>query len=62
MENKCKEYNVNYKLTDESYTSKICSFCSKESTINKNRLLNCDCGLQLDRDINGSINILLKNL
>lgn len=60
--NKCKEYNVNYKLTDESYTSKICSFCSKESTINKYRLLNCDCGLQLDRDINGSINILLKNL
>ena len=62
LENKCKEYNVNYKLTDESYTSKICSFCSTETTINKDRLLNCNCGLRLDRDINGSVNILLKNL
>jgi putative transposase len=62
LENKCKEYNVNYKLTNESYTSKVCSFCSMETTINNDRLLNCGCGLRLDRDINGSINILLKNL
>lgn len=61
LEYKCKEYNSNFYLTDESYTSKMCSNCSNESTINKNRLLTCNCGINLDRDINGCVNILLKN-
>lgn len=61
LEYKCKEYNSNFILVDESYTSKICSHCSNESSINKNRLLMCNCGVNLDRDINGCINILLKN-
>ena len=61
LEYKCKEYNSNFHLTDESYTSKTCSNCSNESTINKDRLLTCNCGINLDRDINGCINILLKN-
>jgi len=59
---KCKEYNTNLKLVDESYTSKVCSFCKEIATINNNRQLHCSCNLLLDRDINGCINILLKSL
>lgn len=58
---KCNEYNVKLKLVDESYTSKVCSFCSKIATIKNNRQLNCGCKFALNRDINGCINILLKN-
>lgn len=59
---KCIQYNSNLKLVNESYTSKVCSFCSSLSEINKNRTLNCSCKMNLNRDINGSINILLKCL
>ena len=59
---KCKENNVSLKLVDESYTSKVCSFCKETSTINKNRRLVCNCIFSLDRDINGCINILLKSM
>lgn len=58
---KCNEYKTNLVITDESYTSKICSFCNGESSSYTNRKLNCGCTFNLDRDINGSINILLKN-
>jgi transposase len=59
---KCNQYKVNLQIIDESYTSKICSFCNKLSTISSERTLNCDCKLHLDRDINGCINILLKSI
>jgi putative transposase len=59
---KCNENNINLKLVDESYTSKICSFCKQTAVINNNRTLSCSCNLSLDRDINGCVNILLKSL
>jgi putative transposase len=59
---KCSQYNTNLKIVDECYTSKICSFCASTSEITKNRNLKCKCKLNLNRDINGSINILLKSL
>jgi transposase len=59
---KCAENKINLKIIDESYTSKICSFCSSLTNISTDRKLNCNCKLNLDRDINGSINILLKSL
>jgi IS605 OrfB family transposase len=59
---KCEEYNVNFKLIDESYTSKVCSFCKETSSIGNDRKLKCKCNLNLDRDINGCVNILLKSL
>lgn len=62
LEFKCKEYNINLKLVDESYTSKICSFCKQTAIINNDRTLKCSCNLSLDRDINGCVNILLKSL
>jgi len=58
---KCTEYSANLKVIDESYTSKICSFCKQLSTIRNDRTLKCSCGLNLDRDINGCINILLRS-
>jgi putative transposase len=59
---KCDENHVNLKITDESFTSKICSLCGIESKIRTDRTLSCGCNLNLDRDINGCINILLKSL
>lgn len=59
---KCNENHVNLKITDESFTSKMCSLCGIESKIRCDRTLSCRCNLNLDRDINGCINILLKSL
>jgi len=59
---KCDENHVNLKITDESFTSKICSLCGVESKIRSDRTLSCKCNLNLDRDINGCINILLKSV
>ena len=36
MELKCKEYNIEYKITNETYTSKMCCLCSEISKIDKN--------------------------
>lgn len=63
LEFKCKEYNIEYNITEEAYTSKICCLCNNISKIEKTtRCLKCKCKNNLDRDINGSINILFKNL
>lgn len=60
---KCNKYNIIYNITDESFTSKICCYCGLACKINKNtRCLECQCKTNLDRDINGCINILFKNL
>jgi putative transposase len=60
---KCEEYNIEYYITDESFTSKICCKCASLCKINKQtRCLDCKCKTNLDRDLNGCINILLKNL
>ena len=53
-------------IVDESYTSKTCGVCG---TINNNlgglktfKCINNDCKIIIDRDYNGSRNILLKHL
>ena len=53
-------------IVDESYTSKTCGLCG---TINNNlgglktfKCINNDCKIIIDRDYNGSRNILLKHL
>ncbi|MEG1345029.1 MAG: transposase, partial [Clostridia bacterium] len=59
---KCIENNIELRVVDRWFpSSKICSNCGN---INKNlklsdRIYNCSCGLQIDRDLNASIN--LKN-
>lgn len=59
---KCKINNIELRVVDRWYpSSKLCSNCSK---VNKDlrlsdRMYRCSCGLEIDRDLNASIN--LKN-
>lgn len=48
---------------DESYTSKTCAKCGGRIN-NKlwNRYIRCDCGHEMDRDLNSAINIMVKFL
>jgi len=47
----------------ERNTTKRCSFCGqKENRKLSVRIINCDCGLIIDRDINSAINILQRYL
>lgn len=64
LQNKCKKYNVNYKLVDESFTSKTCSCCAKyDDKLGSSKVYNCKfCLSSIDRDINGARNIYIKNL
>lgn len=60
---KCDEYNIPYVLSDESYTSKTCSRCASVNNVIKNRRLKCStCNFSVDRDCNGALNILFKNV
>ena len=59
--NKCKERNIELRLVDIFYpSSKTCSCCG---SIKRNLKLNdriykcCNCGLEMDRDYNASINL-----
>ena len=59
--NKCKERNIELRLVDTFYpSSKTCSCCG---SIKRNLKLNdriykcCNCGLEIDRDYNASINL-----
>ncbi len=62
LEHKGKEYGCEIKVVTEEYTSKCCSKCGILSEEYNNRVKNCKfCGLKIDRDINGSRNILIKN-
>ena len=59
--NKCKERNIELRLVDTFYpSSKTCSCCSsikKDLKLN-DRIYKCsNCGLEIDRDYNASINL-----
>ena len=59
--NKCKERNIELRLVDTFYpSSKLCSCCGsikKDLKLN-NRIYKCsNCGLEIDRDYNASINL-----
>ena len=61
---KCLLNNVNFKLINESYTSKTCSNCGNyKNDLGKAKIYNCThCNMIIDRDINGSRNIYIKSL
>lgn len=47
----------------EEYTSKTCGRCGNIVNIGSNEIFTCDnCFLEIDRDVNGSRNILIKQL
>ena len=59
--NKCKERNIELRLADTFYpSSKACSCCGsikKDLKLN-DRIYKCNsCGLEIDRDLNASINL-----
>lgn len=60
LEYKCKLYGNKLIIADRFYpSSKTCSSCRKIKTDLKlsDRIYKCDCGLELDRDLNAAINL-----
>ena len=59
--NKCKERNIELRLVDTFYpSSKTCSCCGeikKDLKLNDRTYKCCNCGLEIDRDYNASINL-----
>ena len=60
MKYKCEKYGIEFMKVDRFYpSSKTCSSCG---TIKKNlkfsdRVYKCECGLEIDRDLNASMNL-----
>ena len=60
---KGEEYDCLVKEVTEEYTSKACTKCGHLSNNYKGRTKICTkCNLHINRDVNGSRNILLKNI
>ena len=61
---KCNISNRNYKIVNESYTSKMCSRCGNmKNDLGSNKIYKCtECNLKIDRDINGARGIFIKSI
>lgn len=61
---KCNVNNINLGVTNEWFSSKMCSMCSNiDENLGSNKIYNCKkCGKIIDRDINGARNIYIKSL
>jgi putative transposase len=63
LKNKAIEYGSKIVVVTEEYTSQACSSCGHRSTKYNKREKEClKCKIKIDRDINGSRNILIKNI
>ena len=61
--NKCKENNNTLFITNESYTSRTCCSCGHLNVPSTDKVFTCKkCRYTIDRDINGSRNIMIKTL
>ena len=61
--NKCKEYGSELIEVTEEYTSKTCTNCGIQSnTYSKERIKKCKCNYEINRDVNGARNIMIKNI
>ena len=59
---KCSVYGKKVYIVDESYTSKTCGKCGTLNNVGGKEVYKCNvCNIEIDRDINGSRNIFLKN-
>jgi len=58
----CDKYCKKLYLVSEEYTSKTCGFCGKLNEVGSSKEYKCNCGIDIDRDINGARNILIKSL
>ena len=60
---KCKKNEKKLYVVDEAWTSKTCTLCGKINDVGGKEVYQCGgCGNEVDRDVNGSRNILIKNL
>ena len=60
---KAEEYDCLVKVVTEEYTSMTCTKCGFKSSCYEGRMKKClKCSFKIDRDINGSRNILIKNI
>ena len=58
LEWKCEKFGSYFIKVDPAYTSQTCCKCGQLHKLTlKNRVMICDCGNILDRDINAAINI-----
>lgn len=64
LEFKAKEYNCYFKLIPEYMTSKTCYHCDTiKNDLKNNNIFECNhCKKCIERDLNGSINILRRSL
>ena len=64
LQYKCKRYNKNLIIVNESYTSCTCGSCGEiKKDLDKSEVFECNkCKVVMDRDASGSRNILLKHL
>lgn len=61
LKNKCDEYNKKLILVNEMYTTKTCGLCGNINDVKQARIINCiHCNKNIDRDMNGARNILIK--
>ena len=62
LKTKAIETNTNVIIVDEAYTSKTCACCQSVKTgAFTSKVYKCEkCGIKIDRDTNGSINIFKK--
>lgn len=62
LKTKANEYtNVNVVVVTEEYTSQTCLRCKERTKTSKENFTCKNCSFSCDRDVLGSINILLKN-
>ena len=63
LEDKCKEYNKEMRITSEYLTTKLCGQCFNINNIGSNKIYNCKiCKLNVDRDINAARNIYITGI
>ena len=62
LKHKASELGTTVVEVNEAYTSKTCGKCGQLNNIGSKPMLKCRCGLNIDRDLNGARNILLRFL
>ena len=62
LQYKCSTYGKKLLVVDESYTSCTCGLCGEINKMGGQEIYLCQsCGLEIDRDVTGARNILIKN-
>jgi IS605 OrfB family transposase len=60
---KCNIYSKKLVIVNESYTSCTCGVCGEQNNIKGSETFVChNCNMEIDRDVNGARNILIKNI